>query len=60
MILIDRVNELSNGIDTTRNFARIIKSVLVNSLSNTKGLFCTNSSDICDCNYFIITVPTPR
>ena len=60
-INFDRVNELSNGIDTTREISQeLLKSVLVNSLSNTKGLFCTNSSDdIKDCNYFIITVPTP-
>ena len=37
-----------------------LQSVLIDKNSDEIGLFCTNQLDkIKDCNYYIITVPTP-
>ena len=37
-----------------------MQSVLIDKNSDSNGLFCTNQTDkIKDCNYYIITVPTP-
>ena len=57
----DRISELMLGIDSTLEVDNdILKSVLVNDTSELKGLFCTNQLDkLKDCNYYIITVPTP-
>ena len=57
----DRVSELMSGIDSTLEVDNeILKSVLVSDTSELKGLFCTNQLDkLKDCNYYIITVPTP-
>ena len=57
----DRISELMLGIDSTLEVdGETLKSVLVNENSKSKGLFCTNKLEkIKDCNYFIITVPTP-
>lgn len=59
-IVENRILNLKEGIDTTSELeAGVLKSVLVDKPSQ-KGLFCTSDSkDIADCNYFIITVPTP-
>lgn len=57
-----RIEELNSGIDTTLEVDEAtLKEVLVNQDSNTgKGLFCSaDLKDIDDCNYYIITVPTP-
>ena len=56
-----RVSELQSGIDSTLEVDKeTLKSVLVSDSSESIGLFCTNQLDkIKDCNYFIITVPTP-
>ena len=61
-----RVNELMTGRDSTLEVEDdILQEVLVskNPSHNNKeetGLFCTtNSEDLEDCTYFIITVPTP-
>ncbi len=56
-----RVNELSNGNDITLEVTpATLKSVLKTKQNNKNGLFCTTSTkDIQDCNYYIITVPTP-
>ena len=56
-----RVSELASGIDSTLEVDNnALKSVLLNSPSNDIGLFCsTSSEEIKDCNYYIITVPTP-
>jgi UDP-N-acetyl-D-galactosamine dehydrogenase len=57
----DRIAELMSGIDTTLELdSETLQSVLVNENSDLNGLFCTNQlEEIKDCNYYIITVPTP-
>ena len=57
----DRISELLSGIDSTLEVDNeILQSVLVSDSSESNGLFCTNLLDkIKDCNYYIITVPTP-
>ena len=57
----NRITELMSGIDSTLEVDNeALKSVLIDENSDTNGLFCTNQLDkIKDCNYFIITVPTP-
>ena len=57
-----RVNELNNGKDNTLEISEsMLNSVLIKIESdNNNGLFCTtNIDDLKDCNYFIVTVPTP-
>lgn len=57
----ERVTELMTGIDSTLEVDNeVLQSVLTKAPNNDKGLFCTTSiEDIKDCNYYIITVPTP-
>jgi UDP-N-acetyl-D-galactosamine dehydrogenase len=56
-----RVEELMSGMDTTLEVSdSLLQSVLKEKNTKELGLFCTiNKDDIKDCNYFIITVPTP-
>ncbi|MFC6876163.1 nucleotide sugar dehydrogenase [Flavobacterium myungsuense] len=57
-----RVNELNSGIDSTLEIDKsLLESVLLKqSTQNATGLICsTNLEDIKDCNYYIVTVPTP-
>ncbi|MDR7372370.1 nucleotide sugar dehydrogenase [Flavobacterium aquidurense] len=56
-----RVATLKSGTDTTLEVDDVtLQKVLVDNSSDKNGLYCTNSlNDIADCNYFIITVPTP-
>lgn len=56
-----RVRELMNGLDNTLEVSeKVLKGVLIKKPSSAIGLFCTALlSDIGDCNYYIITVPTP-
>src|SRR5690625_3705863 len=56
-----RVNELKNGIDSTLEVDdKDLQQVLKSELNDEIGLFVTTSvEDIKDCNYFIVTVPTP-
>ncbi|MFH6769263.1 nucleotide sugar dehydrogenase [Gaetbulibacter aquiaggeris] len=56
-----RVSELQTGIDVTLEVEEaVLKAVLKTSISSEMGLFCSaNLEDIKDCNYYIITVPTP-
>ena len=56
-----RISELMSGVDSTLEVdTETLQSVLVNDSSESNGLFCTNQLDkIKDCNYYIITVPTP-
>ncbi|WP_456379337.1 nucleotide sugar dehydrogenase [Lutibacter sp.] len=56
-----RVSELKKGIDTTLEVEdNVLQKVLVKSPSKEKGLYCTTTvKHIEDCNYYIITVPTP-
>jgi UDP-N-acetyl-D-galactosamine dehydrogenase len=57
----ERTSELMLGKDATLEVSeKVLKSVLVSEPSSKKGLFCTASiEDIKDCDYYIITVPTP-
>ena len=57
----NRVNELNNGIDSTLEVENdVLKSVLKNLNTLGNGLSCsTNLEDIKDCNYYVVTVPTP-
>ncbi|RXM44092.1 UDP-N-acetyl-D-galactosamine dehydrogenase [Flavobacterium sp. YO64] len=56
-----RVESLNSGIDSILEVdVDTLKKVLLDSPSNEIGLFCTDSlKDISNCNYFIVTVPTP-
>ncbi|SHJ01028.1 nucleotide sugar dehydrogenase [Flavobacterium terrae] len=57
----NRVEELNQGQDFTLEVSEeLLKSVLKKDSSKGIGLLCSTSlEDIKDCNYFIITVPTP-
>ncbi|MFH6994895.1 nucleotide sugar dehydrogenase [Flavobacterium sp. FlaQc-48] len=56
-----RINTLKSGTDTTLEVDdATLQKVLVDQPGFNIGLYCTTSlDDIADCNYFIITVPTP-
>ena len=57
-----RIEELRDGHDGTLEIEdEILQSVLLENNQNiVKGLFCSyDLDDIKDCNYFIVTVPTP-
>lgn len=56
-----RVSEIMQGIDSTLEIDnKVLESVLVNREHESNGLFCTTQiDDIKDCDYYIITVPTP-
>jgi UDP-N-acetyl-D-galactosamine dehydrogenase len=56
-----RVEELKAGIDHTMEVeANLLRAVLKIHPDNQPGLVCScNLEDIRDCNYYIITVPTP-
>ena len=60
-INIGRISELISGVDSTLEVDNeTLQSVLVNENSESIGLFCSNQiNEIKDCNYYIITVPTP-
>ena len=57
----ERITELNKGIDSTLEIENaILKEVLVTNQNNEKGLYCTTElNNIKDCNYYVITVPTP-
>ncbi len=57
----NRIQELNAGKDFTLEIDEsTLKAVLVSSNSNSNGLFCSSNLDeIRDCNYYIVTVPTP-
>ena len=57
----NRISELMAGIDSTLEVDKdTLQSVLISEESDANGLFCTNQLDkIKDCNYYIVTVPTP-
>jgi UDP-N-acetyl-D-galactosamine dehydrogenase len=56
-----RVSSLKSGTDTTLEIDdAALQNVLVDNNEGKVGLYCTTSlNDIANCNYFIITVPTP-
>jgi len=57
----NRVKELKGGKDSTLEVEDdILKEVLVNSIDENVGLYCSNNiQDIKNCNYYVVTVPTP-
>jgi UDP-N-acetyl-D-galactosamine dehydrogenase len=57
----NRIEELRNGYDATFEVEnQILKNVLKRSNNYGIGLFCSyDISDIKDCNFYIVTVPTP-
>lgn len=56
-----RIKALQQGNDSTLEIdSDSLKKVLLGMPSNGIGLYCTsNLEEIADCNYFIVTVPTP-
>ena len=56
-----RIRELQSGNDVTLEVEEnILKATLKNTNNDELGLFCSFSiDDIKDCNYYIVTVPTP-
>ncbi|WP_439881738.1 Vi polysaccharide biosynthesis UDP-N-acetylglucosamine C-6 dehydrogenase TviB [Pontibacter sp. MBLB2868] len=56
-----RVSELNEGQDFTLEVdEENLKAVLTSDCTSTTGLFCTNElQKIQECNFFIVTVPTP-
>ena len=56
-----RVDELNAGVDKTLEVEHsLLKSVLKNEVNNEVGLFCTTDSNaLKDCNFYVVTVPTP-
>jgi len=57
----DRVEELNKGIDSTLEVSQEnLQSVLKTSNTDQLGLYCSsNIKDLENCNYFVVTVPTP-
>ncbi|MFN7675677.1 nucleotide sugar dehydrogenase [Flavobacterium sp.] len=57
----NRINELNSGLDSTLEIDEAtLKNVLLTSTGSSNGLYCScNIADISDCNYYIVTVPTP-
>jgi len=56
-----RIGELQSGTDSTLEVSDSdLQAVLKKSASSEIGLFCShNLDDIRNCNYYIVTVPTP-
>ena len=56
-----RIAELNSGYDATLEVEKeLLQSVLIDAPLTKNGLFCTsNSDDLKNCNYYIVTVPTP-
>jgi len=56
-----RVDDLMQGIDHTLEVeGELLRAVLKPDPDDSPGLFCScNLEDIRDCNYYVITVPTP-
>ena len=56
-----RVQELMSGKDSTLEVEDdVLQSVLIDENIDGNGLYCSSTlSDLNECNYFIITVPTP-
>lgn len=56
-----RIQELMSGTDKTLEVSdTVLQAVLLQEPSSENGLYCSNKlKDIKDCNYYIITVPTP-
>ena len=57
----NRISEINSCNDITLEVSEDqLKNVLVNKLTDNKGLFCTsNLDDLKSCEFYIVTVPTP-
>jgi len=57
----ERVDELKKGNDSTLEVENnVLQTVLKDVNDDAKGLFCSfETKDIEDCNYYVVTVPTP-
>tara|TARA_E500000318_G_scaffold112049_1_gene133636 strand:+ start:9577 stop:10854 length:1278 start_codon:yes stop_codon:yes gene_type:complete len=56
----ERVSELNQGVDNTLEVSQDSLSEVLVSNRDEKGLFCSsNISDLKNCNFYIVTVPTP-
>ena len=57
----ERVDDLMSGKDSTLEVeSNVLKAVISSQITQEKGLFCSTSlDDIKDCNFYIVTVPTP-
>ncbi|WP_299216912.1 nucleotide sugar dehydrogenase [uncultured Aquimarina sp.] len=57
----NRIEELRTGTDATLEVEdEVLQSVLKDNSQMDKGLYCSdNLEDIKDCNYYVVTVPTP-
>lgn len=56
-----RIEELNSGTDTTLEVSEeTLQTVLQSTPIMEKGLYCSsNLEDLKDCNYYVVTVPTP-
>ena len=56
-----RVDALQKGIDAILEVEKdVLQSVLKKESDDALGLYCSsNIEDIADCNYYVVTVPTP-
>ena len=57
-----RIAELNSGVDTTLEVSKELLQTVLHPVSEIDkiGLYCSSdSNEIKECNYFIITVPTP-
>ncbi|WP_310377823.1 nucleotide sugar dehydrogenase [Flavobacterium sp.] len=57
----NRISELKSGFDNTLELdSETLQKVLIDKPNTINGLFCTSDLDeLADCNYYIVTVPTP-
>ena len=58
----NRIKELQSGTDSTLEVEDAVLQAVLSKSSDIKdtGLFCSNNlDDIKDCNYYVVTVPTP-
>ncbi len=57
----DRISELKKGIDSTLEIENeLLQQVLVEDPDKDIGLFCSSDISVIEnCNYYIVTVPTP-
>lgn len=56
-----RIKELQSGFDSTLEVdEETLKKVILDGPPSDKGLYCTNEIEaLKECNYYIVTVPTP-
>jgi UDP-N-acetyl-D-galactosamine dehydrogenase len=57
----DRIKDINAGVDRTLEVDNaVLLAALKKEPNSEKGLFCScQLDDIRDCNYYIVTVPTP-